>query len=210
MTELSKYSLESLKEGGLTPEEALILSKWVDDGKVGVTKLKAESFGKLYALGYSCQDIHHNFPEYPLSLLLYARVMYKWDEERSSYRRSIQENIAEAAINARAESIKFLTEIAGATHEKWRKEIMEYVANPSKEKAPDCLPNSLTQYGNLMKLLQEIVNPSSTSKKTGSESDMSKTTPLVSIQVNNKEGASVNITQSDVKDALIKDVTPKP
>lgn len=205
--ELTKYP--DLSEKGFDEEEILTLTKWLDEGKPGLSKFRAERMGDIFILGYSCKEINKWFPEYPIEVLLFARAHYEWDKLRSEYLMEVQKNTLEAALATRMESIKFLSELMSATHLKWRKQILDYIANPERTKPPECLPNGIYQYGQAMSLLKDLVTPPSQKGPAGKEIG-SGATPLVSIKIQNgRDKPDViiqNSTQEDIKKALIEEV----
>jgi hypothetical protein len=166
---------------GLTLREAELVHRWIEDGKPGIARYKAENLGHLYVMGYSCEDINRWFPEYPLVILLWARVQYKWDDSRDRYQRVMQGRALEAALNAQSESVRLVADIVSATNQKWRRELMDYLADPAKAKAPEYLPKTLHQFQSMLDMLSNIVTPGQDDgKKPGLGVP---TAPLVSINV---------------------------
>ena len=196
-----------LVEKGLTEEEAKILSKWIEDGKPGVSKYKAERLGEIYCLGYSCWEITRWFPEFPLEIVLWSRVYYKWDELRELYRTQVQKEIIQSALSARLDAIRFLSEVISASHVKWRKEILSYIADPDKqEKPPKILPDNIYNYSQIVNQLKDLLEPNQSKK--GEELS---TTPLVSVNISNAESKKPDIvvknaTTEEIKAALMKDI----
>lgn len=192
---------------GLTKNESELLAKWVEDGKPGLAKFKAERLGEIYCLGYTCQDIKKWFPEYPIEVLLWARIQYHWDETRIQYRKVVQQETLNAALAARMESIRFLSDVIAATHTKHRKAILSYIADPDHNEAPGkIVPDNIHSYGYLISLLKEISTPNQDKNMTD------KSIPLVTVNVNNKDQPSVVVSQSDgndIKRALMEDLKKK-
>lgn len=192
---------------GLTPEEAKVLSKWIAEGKPGLTKYKAERLGEVYCLGYSCQDIKRWFPEYPIEVLLWARVTYGWDEIKAQYRSVVQQETLNAAITARMESIRFLSDVITATHLKYRKELLNFIADPEKNECPKkIIPESMHTYGFMLNILKEITAPAQDKNMTD------KSMPLVSVTVNSQDKADIvlkRIEEEDIKQALMSEVDKK-
>lgn len=191
-------------EKGFTEEEAKILKRWIDQGKPGLSKFRADKFAEIYMLGYSCQDIHKWFDEYPLETILWARYYYNWDQLRHEYKQTRTQQVLETALGAQAEGLRFLTEVMHATHYRWRKELLEYLANPDTKKPPECLPNSLSQYGNLTDLMREIMGMSPDKGKSGKNDGPSS--PLVSINVGDKKEVITVAGPEDVKRAIMEDI----
>lgn len=196
--------LEVYQAKGLTAEEAGLVQAWEIRGRPGVSRLKAEVFQKLYLMGYSCQEISSQFPEYELGLLLWARYKYNWDQDKAAYQATLA-NQAKAALQlSKAEQVRFLFDVMAATHLKYRQEILRYMAAPDREPAPDFLPKTLHGYAQLVALMQELmeVQPlpgTGQTNPTGS--------PLVSVTVNQPSGekpASIEVKPLDVKEALLE------
>lgn len=207
---MSSNDLEIYKEKGLTEKEAELVTNWLDRGRPGIGKLKAEQLLSIYVLGYSCDDLNKEFPEYELPMLLWARIQYAWDDAREKYRKGVTAQVVESAIAAKAESIRFITDVMSATHVAWRKDILKYLAAPDREEKPKCLPNSLHQYGALVQLLDDMMSPKTPASAPGDSGDP-LSSPLVSINVNtNGDRPTIDITPSDVKEALQKDAKGKP
>lgn len=188
---------------GLSEQEAKALSVWIEAGKPGLSKYKAEKLGDVYCLGYTCQDIKRWFPDYPIEVILWARVHYCWDDLRAKYRSVVQQETMNAALTARMESIRFLTDVITATHVKFRQDILKYIADPDNVEAPKTklIPDNIHSYGFLMTLLKEMVTPNQDKNKT--ESAM----PLVTVNVNSSDQVQVSkVDQEDVKQALMKDL----
>jgi hypothetical protein len=200
-------SVTEYEAKGLTKSETEILTKWIEDGKPGLSKYKAERLGEIYCLGYTCQDIKKWFPEYPLEVLLWARIQYNWDETRNQYRKVVQQETLNAALAARMESIRFLSDVISATHTKHRKAILAYIADPDHNEAPGkIVPDNIHSYGYLISLLKEITTPNQDKNMTD------KAIPLVTVNVNNKDQPSVVVSQADqndIKKALMEDLKKK-
>lgn len=192
---------------GLTKDEASTLSKWIEDGKPGLTKYKAERLGEIYCLGYSCQDIKKWFPEYPIEVLLWARIQFNWDDTRAQYKKIVQQETLNAAVAARMESIRFLADVISATHVKYRKEILQFIADPTNHEAPKkIIPDNIHSYGYLVSLLKEVTAPNQ-DKNIGD-----KSVPLVTVNVNQKDQADITVThaeQNDIKQAIMADLNKK-
>lgn len=204
-----------LSQKGLDEEEIKMLTTWIDQGKPGLSKIRAERFGDIYILGYSCKDINKMFPEYPLETLLFARAQYDWDKLRAEYRARVSSQTLEMAITSRLDSIKFLTEMVSATHIKWRKEIMNYIANPDKVKPPDCLPKSIQGYSQVISTLQALVSPGSSKSGSGggpnAATQNTTASPLVSVTVKTDKHSNTDVTisnsaQDAVKEALLAEL----
>jgi hypothetical protein len=195
-----------LVEKGLTEEEAKILSKWIEDGKPGVSKYKAERLGEIYCLGYSCREITRWFPEFPLEIVLWSRVYYKWDELRDQYRTQVQKEIIQSALSTRLDAIRFLSEVISASHTKWRKEILSYLADPDKqEKPPKILPDNIYNYSQIVNQLKELLEPAQ-----GKKGEEISSSPLVSVTVNSEtkkpDIVVQNTSPEDIKRALYEDL----
>jgi hypothetical protein len=192
-------STKELIKKGLTDEEAKVLAKWIEEGKPGLTKYKAEHLGEVYCLGYSCQDMLRWFPEYPLAVLLYARVTYNWDATREQYRKVVQQETLNAAVAARMESIRFLADVITATHIKYRKEILAFIADPDNHEPPKkIIPDNIHSYGFMLNILKEVSAPSQDKNMTD------KAVPLVTVNVGEKqEVVLTQASQDDIKKALM-------
>lgn len=203
MSTENKYP--ELLEKGFTDEELEALTKWIDAGKPGLAKSRADRMGEIYLLGYSCQDLHKWFPEYPLETLLFARAQYDWDRLREEYKKNIQAQTLNVAMQSRLESIRFLSEVVAATHVKWRQQIMTYLANPEREKPPDCLPKGIQSYGTAVNLLKDLVTPPVEKKGAQSPENAS---PLVSVTVKSGDKPEVvieNSTQEEIRRQLMNE-----
>lgn len=204
------YEIEDLTQKGLTEDEAKVLAQWVEDGKPGVSKYKAERLGEIYCLGYSCKEISRWFPEFPYEIILWSRVYYKWDQLRDQYRNQVQQEIVRAALSTRLEAVRFLSDIITASHVKWRKEILSYLADPDKfEKPPKILPDNIYNYSQIVNQLKELTDP-----PAGKKGEDLTTTPLVSVSINNSESKKADIvvqnaTPEDIKKALYEDLNGK-
>lgn len=203
-------SVPALIEKGLTEDEAKLLSKYLEEGKPGLAKSRAERMAEIYCLGYSCQEINRWFPEYPLEILLYARVHYGWDQIREKYLSSVQQEVLNSSLAVRMDTMKFLQELLTATHVKWRKELLDYIADPETKKAPDFIPKNLYGYGQIIETLNKVVRVAGPESKGGGLGE----SPLVSINVGqNQEGKPdiviSNPTQEDVRAALLAEAKAK-
>jgi hypothetical protein len=136
---------------------------------------------------------------------LWARFHHNWDALREEYKSVRSRQVLETALGAQAEGLRFLTELLHATHYRWRKELLEYLANPDTKKAPECLPNSLSQYASLTNLMREVMgmNPA----KDGKGSKDAPSSPLVSINISEEKKPSITVAgPEDVKSAIMEDV----
>ena len=185
---MENTALEPYISRGLNQKEAETLAAWIEAGKPGLSKYRAEGMGQLYALGYSCEDIHRWYPQFPLPVLLWARFQYNWDDVRDRYQRVTQGKALEAALGAKTESVRLLADAIAATNLKWRRELMDYLADPENNKAPDFLPKSLSGYQNMLDMLDKLVTPPVVGDKTPAG-------PLVNINL----GRTLD-TRADPKD----------
>jgi hypothetical protein len=185
---------------GLTLTEAKVLSDWIEAGKPGLLKQRAEGYGQIYALGYTCEEIQKWFPNMPLPLLLYARVQFNWDDTRERYRVIMQGRALEAAVGSRNESIRLMADTIAATNMQWRRKLMDYLADPDKNKAPDFLPDTLASYQRMVDMLENLAFPKEVNKPLPSQSG-----PLVNINV----GAPQGVQPQDVAATLIAEMQGK-
>jgi hypothetical protein len=201
--------LEAYLDRGLSTTEAAMVVDWCDRGRPGVARLNLPFVEQLYVVGYSVQEIHENFPEFPFEAVLWAKAQFKWDEKRDQKKRDLARQTLPGALDARLDGIRFVTEIINATHVKWRNQIIKYMANPEREAPPECLPKSLHQYGALQELLQTMMGPPEGAKNsTGSA--LAAIGPLVNVTIaNGSEGGTdtaspktIEIKSGDAKQAL--------
>jgi hypothetical protein len=184
---------------GLTRKESETLADWIEAGKPGLSKYRAENMGNIYALGYSCEDIHRWYPTFPLSILLWARVQYGWDDVRDRYQRVTQGKALEAAIGVKTESVRLLADTIAAVNLKWRRELMDYLSDPEHNKAPDFLPKSLSGYQSLQAMMKELTDPIPSAGAGGTAG------PLVSVSVG--QGGTVKLVDPKaVADSLIAEM----
>ena len=199
-------SIEIYKEGGLTEAETNMVIDWVEKGRPGISNIKADQLLSIYLLGYNCSEINKEFPEYPLPAILWCKAKFDWEKRKQEYNLAIQDAITKHAANVRSDAVRFMGELISATHIKWRKDILKYLASPDREKAPACLPSSLNEYGKLVSLLDEIMNPAGKIKNLpGSKAGIPEGMPLVNVNINNGTGEPkpVIIDQDAVKNALV-------
>lgn len=196
----SKTQIEIYQENGLTEKEARVLAKYVEDGKPGLAKVRSDSMKTIYALGYSCEEIHEMFPEYPLGLILHARMTHEWDKTKVDLSKKL-DKIKENVIVSKLESVQFLTEMLKAVHVKHRQEILRFLANPEREEPPKVLPNSLHGYQQILSLLDEVMG--NNQKKDSKSGDVSSS-PLVSVTITTDSPKTIEAKSSDAKSILKK------
>jgi hypothetical protein len=165
---------------GLTENEAKVLAKWVDAGKPGLHKSRAGNLGHLYTLGYTCDEIHKWNPQYPIELLLWARIEYDWDGVKERYQRIMHGRALESALSAKQESVRLLADIIAATNLKWRRDLMEYLSDPDNKKFPEFVPTSLRGYREMLEMLDGLIS-------VRSSDDKSLPSPLVNINFGNSK-----------------------
>lgn len=207
---MSENNLELYKSRGLSDDETKQLVKYNEAGRPGVAKIKVDALQALYNVGYTCSEIHEQFPEYPYGAILLCRVQQDWDGKKTSYRKQLESEMLSTVKNARLESVKMISDMIQATNVHWKRELMRYLANPDKEKAPDFLPKSMSQYGSLASLLKDL-----TETEKGGKDDLPGNNGggLPTIIINNhssglKTDIEVQHTQR-VKDALARQVQKK-
>lgn len=206
---MSENNLEIYKSKGLTEEEANSLVRYNNAGRPGVSKINVDALQTLFNVGYTCHEIHAQFPEYPIGAILLARVQNNWDKQKDEYRKSLELEIVGAVKNARVESVKMIADLIAATNVSWKNQLMKYLANPDKEKAPEFLPKSMSQYGSLATLLKELTEVDAKNNKEGPAGGNGGGLPTIIIN-NNTSGKSGDIIevsyQDKVKAALAKSV----
>lgn len=180
-------SPEAYQKKGLTPDEAALVLKWVEDGRPGLAESKADQMARFYLLGYECKEIHARFPEYPMALLLWARVEYDWDGIRTAYRKGLADHVVQSALAMVHDSVRFASEVLSATHQKYREEILRYLKDPKNVEAPDILPKNVKEWAIWVETVAQAI---STPNSKNSEKDM---TPLIAVQVNTSEKSDVEI-----------------
>lgn len=194
--------IESYLAKGLSEEEAKTLESYELRGKPGLAKIKADVFLDLYKLGYSCQDIAKNFPEYELGLLLHARIKFNWDKERQDYQANLLRQTAHAASVFKVETIRLLYDVLAATQVKHRQEILRYLAAPDREQVPEILPKSLHGIGQLVSIMKDLTE----AERAAAASASASSSPLVSINLSSGDAKTIEISQDKVKEALLKKV----
>jgi len=195
---MSQTGLEIYTTKSLSSEEAKVVESFEERGRPGVVRLRVDFLQSVYNLGYSCQEINSQMPEYPLDALLWARWKYDWDKKRDDYQASVQNRVLPNATHARVDGLQFLSEIMGATHAMWRQQLLKYLAAPDREKAPEFLPKTLHQYSSLAALMKDLMTPDN---KTAGAGSMAQ--PLVSVNISG-DSRTVEVRAGDVKDALKK------
>jgi hypothetical protein len=200
-------ALTVYQSAGLNEAEAKSVAEWVEKGKPGLARSKAESLGSIYLLGYTCQEIARMFPEYDLPLLLYARVEYGWDQAKLRYKNDLQESIIESAKSVKLDSTQFMSEMIKATHVKWRADILRYLAAPDRVEPPACLPNTLHGYQSAVTMLNDLIEPKVQRLPGGGRIPPSNidlppnqvAAPLVSVTVNqSSEKPAVEVTSKEI------------
>jgi hypothetical protein len=196
----NKTQIQIYQDKGLTEKESEILAKYVEDGKPGLAKARSDSMRTIYALGYTCEEIHEMFPEYPLGLILHARVTHEWDKTKIDLSQKLSK-IKENVIISKLESVQFLTEMLKAVHVKHRQDILRFLANPEREEAPKVLPNNLYGYQQILSLLDEVMGNNQNKDQKGAEMVSS---PLVSVTINTEQPKTVEAKAVDAKTILKK------
>jgi hypothetical protein len=193
-----RYSESALIESGLSADEAKELAAWVEKGRPGVSTAKSSGFAAMYMAGFSIQEISAHFPEYPRAILLYSRVREGWDALRAQYQAKVVARALGSAVDAKYDALQLVSQIMQATNQKWRAQILRYMANPN-EKAPDFLPDSLAQFSKLLEILREMTEPKGGGGQSG---------PIVNVNVG--QGGEVRVVDpAAVKAALMADVGKK-
>ena len=147
------------QEKGLSEKEAKTLDEYIEAGKPGLSKIRADSMLTLFNLGYSCEDIQKMVPEYNLGSILHARFTYGWDEAKMLFQNQVNQELIKTTNAVKADSVKFMNELIMATHVKHRRDIARYLANPEKEDPPKCIPASLSQYQSVVTSLRDMTEP---------------------------------------------------
>jgi len=209
--EQSRYSKESLLSLGLSEKEANLLMGWIAKGKPGVAQSRADDLFHLYLLGYSCQDIHDEFPAYDLPLLLYARVQHSWDERRRDYKKRLSASVLEDASATAFSTVKTIMELVHASSVQMRRDLMRYLENPEKNKPPEFLPRSPRELGNLVSLLKELTAVPQPGQASGMWLNVNINNPQAPAQTSAAPGVASTVSplQSvnarDVKASLLRD-----
>lgn len=189
-------------EKGLTTEEASLVQKWVESGRPGISRIKADFLSSIYNLGYSCQQIHAKFPEYQLEGILWARAHFEWDKRRVEYNKELKTSTLQHAGEAHLEGINLLATVLKVTNVRWRDEVVRYLAAPDREKPPEFLPTSLHQYMNAQTQLAELMAPPA--QKNGQPAQAGAQVFI------NAPGANVsNVDPKDVAKAMIDEMKNK-
>jgi hypothetical protein len=171
--------LDVYKKNGLTEEEAVLLDRWVQDGKPGLIKYRAEHLARIYVLGYTTAELSKWFPDTPYECILWCKVHYKWDELRNKHLSATSERALSHAVVVKNEAIRLLADILSATHVAWRQKLMDYLSNPDKNPAPEFLPKSLMGYNQLLTLLNEQIGQ-------GKDSENKPQLPMVQVNLGNR------------------------
>ena len=204
---MSENKLEIYIAKGLTEEESASLVRYNNAGRPGVSKINVDALEALFNIGYTCQEIHAQFPEYPIGAILLARVQNSWDSKRDEYRKSLEREILNSVKNAKVEAVKMVSDLVAATNISWKQQLMRYLANPEKEKAPEFLPKTLHQYSSLATLLNDLTDING-GKDKDNNSGVSGGGGLPTIIINNnnngpKNGSVIEVSHTQkVKEAL--------
>lgn len=141
----------------LTLPEHNVLVAYMEKGGHPLAPEVAANFFQLFLNGMTTTEIHRLNKAFPHEAILWARVKYKWDEERDDYTRTLTESVKQQVMKASLETTSLISNMLVAANKKHGDKIKRYIQTGNVEDLGDSMSvDNLTSLIRAVEALQKI------------------------------------------------------
>ena len=190
------------KEDALFLEESEIneINDYLSKGGKPLSSTAAASFLALFLEGRSVDQIHRAHSQWNKGAILYARYVCKWDEQKTAYLQDLTKQVAQRLAKSKVDSLSFLMDRLAIAHKEFADEMEVYLQNPTDDNLPKNRIQSMKDYRETVKTLQELMGLSQSNKDgPGGLQQMP-----VQINISTSGNTSVSLSPEEHADVLRK------
>lgn len=182
----------------LAPDEYTALKKYIESGGFPIHTETAVKFFELFLNGYDCKEIHKLNAAFKVEMIYWAKVQYRWVEEREKYLVDLQLKIREKMIKTQLETSNFMADMLTAASRKYGNKIKKYLQTGEEDELGGAL--EIESIHQLVKLVEGLT------KITGQDNvKHTKTVEERNINLNVTQGAVVPTDKGGSNDGLNED-----
>lgn len=160
---------------GLTQEEVKTGERYLKRHKTFGAVPEAESMKlyEMYMVGCSFQDIHSQYPQYPVGQIILTAALKKWAHDRDKMMSSLRDRVQAKVVKSVIEQVDFLTTMLSVMNAEQLESMRKYVIDPHNNPKPDLRIESIKEYKEVVDTLQKLISGTSSSgRKPTSLSDL--------------------------------------
>jgi hypothetical protein len=166
-----------------TPEDKAILSKFREEGLVGVGRVTESSifaWFNLYMNGRTYQEIAKE-TKGKIELVLYMADHYRWFEKRQEHYQQLMARVQNKMTTAKIEGVSFLYDLLSFATEIHKDDIVEFLSTKNKEAAARVDLRIIDRYTKIVDAIAKLtVTPEDWVKSLGD-----RNRPTVNINIEN-------------------------
>lgn len=178
----------------LPVHEYNLLKRYINDGKHQLSPETVTRFFELYLNGSDCREIHRLNKSFPYEAILWARIKYKWDDQKDMYIISLQNNIRGKVVKAQLETTSLVTDLLVATNKKYGDKLKRYIQSGDEKELDGAL--SVDSISGLLKLADGLLKVTGQDRTTVQKNETKQTTE---ININTKTSEDALSAESAAK-----------
>lgn len=162
-----KRNLNDAESEGLTDLEIREATKWLRKHKTRgiIPKEHSSQLFELFMLGYSTNEIHNRFPEWPFGQICLTIALRGWVKERAIASATIQDQIRSRVIRSVIEQVEFLTTMMSVANAEHFEQMKRYIADPKNNPPPKMKIESIKEYKEVSEALHKLVTSAANIQK---------------------------------------------
>lgn len=185
---LEKVSTDPLIRSQFSNEEwaLYIQHEYSPDKSLSVDE-ETELF-KLFLCGFSLEQLRETQPRSSIGSIIKARIDGKWDLRRDEYRNRVFKEIKGRVQQVALESANFMSDVLTVAHQKFGKNIQEYLSTGDETKLESFGIKNMRNYQEAVRLFMEVTGMNNQQKVVGEI--------VHKHEVENKQAKALNSSQA--------------
>jgi len=154
-----KKSLLAREKLGLTQEEVNVAEAYLRKHKTrgAVPQYEAMKLYEMYMVGCSFNEIHSQFPQYPVAAIVLTCALRGWAYDREKMLGSLQDRVQTKVVKSVIDQVDFLTLMLSVANADNMDAMRKYIADPKKNPKPDIRVQNIKEYREVVETLHKLV-----------------------------------------------------
>jgi hypothetical protein len=153
-----------------------VLKKYIEDGKHQLSPDTVTRFFELFLNGSDCREIHRLNKVFPYEAIVWARIKYRWDDQKDLYITSLQSNVRDKVVKAQLETTSLVTDLLVATNKRYGDKLKRYIQSGDEKELQGAL--SVDNVNGLLKLAEGLLKVTGQDRTTIQKSETKQTTEI--------------------------------
>lgn len=154
-----KRNLNERERFGLTDEEIKMAERYLRKNKTAgaIKDLEAQKLVEMYYVGCSYQEIHLQFPQYPLPQIILTAALKGWAHDRERLVSTLRDRVQAKVVKSVIEQVDFLTSMLSVTNTEHLAAMQKYIQDPDNNEPPKLRVQSIKEYREVLDALNKLV-----------------------------------------------------